>query len=172
MTERYHDQAPPGLATAPGYSQVVSASGRLVFVAGQVALDEEGTVVGHGDVVRQAEQVFQNLERALDAAGASFSDVVKLNYYFIDISALPAVRLVRDRYVDTARPPASTAVEGPGLRRPAFLIQVEAHATVEGGGESAPFRVPPPAECGSCYRGRDFLGRMDPWHGVTRGGGG
>jgi enamine deaminase RidA (YjgF/YER057c/UK114 family) len=146
MTERYHDQAPPGLAAAPGYSQVVSASGRLVFVAGQVALDEEGTVVGHGDVVRQAEQVFANLERALDAAGASFSDVVKLNYYFIDISALPAVRLVRDRYVDRARPPASTAVEVTGLARPEFLIEIEAQAIIDVAGEAGLPHGPPPAE--------------------------
>jgi enamine deaminase RidA (YjgF/YER057c/UK114 family) len=131
MTERYHDQAPPGLARAPGYSQVVSASGRLVFVAGQVALNEEGAVVGQGDVVRQAEQVFENLGHALAAAGASFSDVVKLNYYFIDISALPAVRLVRDRHVDPARPPASTAIEVTGLARPEFLIEIEAQAIVE-----------------------------------------
>jgi enamine deaminase RidA (YjgF/YER057c/UK114 family) len=131
MTDKYHDRAPRGLAPAPGYSHVVSAAGRLVFVAGQVALDEQGALVGPGDVARQAEQVFANIGLALEAAGASFADVVKLGYYLVDIGALPAVRLVRDRYVDTTRPPASTAVEVRSLFRPEFLIEVEAVAIVE-----------------------------------------
>ena len=122
--------APPGLAPAPGYSHVATGSGRLVVVAGQVALDEQGNLVGAGDTARQAEQVFENIGRALGAAGAGFKDVVKLNYYLVEISTLPAVRLVRDRYVDTARPPASTAVEVKSLFRPEFLIEIEALAIV------------------------------------------
>lgn len=130
MREMYRDQAPPGLAPAPGYSHVVSGSGRLVFVAGQVALDEHGNVVGPGDVARQAEQVSENIRLALAAAGATFPDVVKLNYYLLDVGSLPAVRQVRDRYVDTSRPPASTAVEVKGLFRPEFLVEIEAVALV------------------------------------------
>ncbi len=132
MTDTYHDQAPPGLAPAPGYSHVVSGTGRLVVVAGQVALDENGAVA-EGDMAQQAEQVFRNIGLALRAAGASFGEVVKLNYYLTDIGALPAVRQVRDRYVDTANPPASTAVEVRSLARPEFLIEVEALAIVREG---------------------------------------
>jgi enamine deaminase RidA (YjgF/YER057c/UK114 family) len=128
-----HDQAPPGLAPASGYSHVVSGAGRLVFVAGQVALDEHGTVVGPGDLARQADQVFRNIGHALRAAGASFGDVVKVTTYLTDITALPTVRQVRDRYLDMARPPASTAVEVKGLVRPEFLIEIDALAIVNEG---------------------------------------
>jgi enamine deaminase RidA (YjgF/YER057c/UK114 family) len=130
MSENKHDMSPPGLAPAPGYSHVASGSGRLVMVSGQVALDEQGHLVGGGDTVLQAEQVFKNIGLALSAGGATFADVVKLNYYLVDISALPGVRVVRDRHVDTARPPASTAVEVKSLFRPEFLIEIEALAIV------------------------------------------
>src|SRR5207302_842699 len=113
------------------YSHVASGSGRLVYVAGQVALDEQGKLVGPGDVEAQAQQVFTNLGHALRAAGATFEDVVKLNYYLTDVSNLVAVRTVRDRHVDTENPPASTLVEVKGLFRPEFLIEVEAVAIVD-----------------------------------------
>jgi len=69
-----------------------------------------------------------NLSRALAAAGASFADVVKLNYYVTDISQLPVARAVRDEYVDTARPPASTAVQVSALAMPGLEIEIEAYA--------------------------------------------
>jgi enamine deaminase RidA (YjgF/YER057c/UK114 family) len=128
-----HDQAPPGLAPASGYSHVVSGTGRLVFVAGQVALDEHGTVVGPGDLAQQADQVFRNIGHALRAAGASFGDLVKVTTYLTDITALPTVRQVRDRYLDMAHPPASTAVEVNGLVRSEFLIEIDALAIVSEG---------------------------------------
>ncbi|HEX6351272.1 MAG TPA: RidA family protein, partial [Candidatus Dormibacteraeota bacterium] len=105
-----HLAAPPGLAPGPGYSHVVTGSGRLVYVSGQVALDEQGNLVGGADIAAQTEQVFSNLRRALEAAGASFDQVVKLNYYLADIGGLAAVRGVRDRYLGAERP-ASTLVE-------------------------------------------------------------
>src|SRR2546430_3221866 len=117
-----HEQAPPGLAPGPGYSHVASGTGRLVFVAGQVSLDALGALVGPGDVVRQAEQVSENVGLALAAAGATFADLVKLNIYVLDIAALPAVRPVRDRYVNTTAPPVSTALQGAALARPEVLI--------------------------------------------------
>jgi enamine deaminase RidA (YjgF/YER057c/UK114 family) len=105
----------------------------MVFVAGQVALDEQGAVVGAGDMVQQTEQVFKNLSLALAAAGATFSDVVKLNWYLLDTSALPAMRQVRDRYVDTGNPPASTLVVVKALFRPEFMVEIEATAIVNEG---------------------------------------
>jgi len=89
----------------------VTGRGRWVATSGQVALDGEGKLVGPGDPEAQTRRVFANLDRALAAAGASFTDVIKLNYYVTDITMLPLVRTVRDEYVDTARPPASTAVQ-------------------------------------------------------------
>jgi enamine deaminase RidA (YjgF/YER057c/UK114 family) len=126
----YH-RAPAGLAPGNGYSHAVVATGRLVAIAGQVAMDEQGELVGEADPVAQAERVFENLRLALAAAGATFADVVKFGVFTTDISILPAVREVRDRYVDVANPPASTAVQVAALFRPGYLLEIEAFAVVD-----------------------------------------
>jgi enamine deaminase RidA (YjgF/YER057c/UK114 family) len=100
----------------------------MIYIAGQVALDAAGHVVGPGDVRAQARQVFENLKAALEAAGATFADVIKLNFYLLDVAHLPALREVRDAYVNTQRPPASTAVQVSRLARDEFLLEVEAVA--------------------------------------------
>jgi enamine deaminase RidA (YjgF/YER057c/UK114 family) len=125
-----HVPTPPGVAPGTGYSHVVSGRGRLVAVAGQVALDEHGAVVGVGDPDAQARQVFENLRWCLAAAGAGFADVVKLGVFVTDMAYLPALRAARDAVVDTTRPPASTAVQVAALVRPEFLIEVDALAVV------------------------------------------
>ena len=117
------------LPPSPGYSQAVEIRrGRIIYIAGQVALDRSGKVVGEGDMRAQAQQTFENLKAALEASGATFENVVKLNYYFSDISQLAVVREVRDKFINTANPPASTAVEVKRLFREPFLIEVEAVA--------------------------------------------
>jgi len=128
MSALQHFRAPGGLAPGPGYSHAVTGRGRWVATAGQVALDDAGQLVGPDDPQAQARQVFANLSRALNAAGASFADVIKLNYYVTDITMLPAVRAIRDEYVDTARPPASTAVQVAALAMPGLMIEIEAWA--------------------------------------------
>jgi enamine deaminase RidA (YjgF/YER057c/UK114 family) len=123
---------PPTLWPPTGYSHVAEVrGGKLVFVAGQVAYDSKGTVVGVGDYRAQAEQVFRNLELALNSAGATFRDVVKLGFYVLDVAHLSEVREVRDRYVDREHPPTSTAVQVTRLVRPEFLLEVDAVASVE-----------------------------------------
>ena len=126
----YH-RAPAGMAPASGYSHAVAATGRLVAIAGQVAMDEHGGLVGEGAPAAQAERVFENLRVALDAVGATFADVVKFGVFTTDISILPVVREVRDRYVDTEHPPASTAVQVGALFRPGYLLEIEAFAVVD-----------------------------------------
>jgi enamine deaminase RidA (YjgF/YER057c/UK114 family) len=74
--------------------------------------------------------VFANLDACLKAAGATFADVVKLNFYVTDVAYLPAIRVARDEYVDTANPPASTAVQVVALFSPDALLEVEAYAIV------------------------------------------
>ena len=128
MSALQHFRAPHGLAPGPGYSHAVTGRGRLVAISGQVALDENGQLVGAGDLEAQARQVFANLDRALAAAGASFTDVIKLSFYLTDISRIAVVRPVRDEYVDTARPPASTAIQVGALFMPGLEIEVEAWA--------------------------------------------
>ncbi len=130
MSHIEHFPNPAGLSPAVGYSHVVAATGRLIAIAGQVAANEAGELVGADDPRAQAEQVFANLERALAAAGATFNDVIKFGVFVTDISILPAVREVRDRYVDTARPPASTAVQVSALFRPGFMLEIEALAVL------------------------------------------
>lgn len=123
---------PPTLSTPRGYSHVaeVPAGTRLVYIAGQVALDSTGQLIGAGDLRAQAVAVFENLRRALAAAGATFNDVVKVNYYMIDASQIGVLREVRDRYVNRATPPASTLVEVRRLFRDDVLLEVEAVAAV------------------------------------------
>jgi len=130
MTHIEHFSHPEGSPPAVGYSHAVAGTGRFVAVAGQVAMDESGELVGPDDPRAQAERVFANLELALAAAGASFADVVKFGVFVTDIAILPVVREVRDRYVDTARPPASTAVQVSALFRPGYVLEVEALAVV------------------------------------------
>ena len=121
---------PPGLSTPTGYSHVVSArGGRTVYIAGQVALDAKGQLVGEGDLAAQTRQVFANLETALKAAGASFNDVVKTNYYLRDASQVQVIRDVRGKYFTTDLP-ASTLVEVSRLANPGFLIEIEVVAVV------------------------------------------
>ncbi|MEU3601434.1 RidA family protein [Streptomyces sp. NPDC006798] len=127
-TELTHIAAPEGVAPGNGYSQVVTGTGRLVVISGQVALDENGELVGADDPDAQARRIFENLGRCLAAAGATFDDVVKLTYFVTDIGQLPALRAARDAHVDTARPPASSAVRVAGLFRPDVLMEVEALA--------------------------------------------
>ena len=100
----------------------------MLFIAGQVPLDSTGTIVGTGDFGAQAVQVFENLRRALAASGMTFSDVVKLNFYVLDVAQLPTLRAIRDRYVNVASPPASTLVEVRRLFRDDILLEVEAVA--------------------------------------------
>ncbi|MFB7273286.1 RidA family protein [Streptomyces sp. NPDC056244] len=130
MTELTHLQAPDGVAPGNGYSHVVWGTGRFVAVSGQCAFDADGKVVGEGDPAVQARQVFENLRRCLAAAGAGFTDVVKLTYFVTDVAHLPAVREARDAVIDTARPPASSAVQVAALFRPELLVEIEAFAIV------------------------------------------
>ena len=130
LSKLSHPQ-PEGVAPGNGYSQVATGPGRWVAIAGQVALDADGNFVGIGDPAAQARQVFANLDSCLKAAGATFADVVKLNLYVTDIAYLPSIRPVRDEYVDTTNPPASTAVQVVALFSPNALLEVEAYAVVD-----------------------------------------
>jgi enamine deaminase RidA (YjgF/YER057c/UK114 family) len=123
----------PELAPEPGYSHVVEVNpgARLLWIAGQVALDKEGRVVGEGDLAAQTRQVFRNLEAALAAGSAGWADVVKLSWFVLDAREVATIRSVRDEFVDTAAPPASTLVEVRSLFRPELLIEVEAIAAVQ-----------------------------------------
>lgn len=122
---------PITLAKPPGYTHVVEVSGgRTVYIAGQIALDSSGNIIGRGDFRAQAEQVFANLKAALESVGGSWKDVIKLNMYVTDISQLGALREARDKYVNTATPPVSTLVEVRRLASEELMIEIEAVAVL------------------------------------------
>jgi enamine deaminase RidA (YjgF/YER057c/UK114 family) len=124
---------PTSLPPTAGFSHVVKVTGgQTIYVAGQVALDVQRNVVGRGDFRAQAEQVFVNIQAALAAVGADFSHVVKLNRYVLDMANLPALREVRDRYVNAETPPASTLVEVRALAQEEFMLEIEAIASLPG----------------------------------------
>src|SRR3954469_14394245 len=126
---------PPTLSKPTGYTHVVEVTGpnRTIYISGQIAYDKDGQLVGGADMKAQAEQVFRNLEAALNAAGAKFSDVVKMNSYITDMSKVQAVRDVRSRYF-TETSPASTFVQVAGLVRPELLLEIEVVAVVPASG--------------------------------------
>jgi enamine deaminase RidA (YjgF/YER057c/UK114 family) len=119
--------SPAGLPAPAGYSHVVDLPpGRLVWTSGQVPLDADGVAPDGWEA--QTRLAFENVERALAGAGATFADVVKLSLYVCAVDALATVRAVRDEFVDTANPPTSSLVQVAGLFRPDLLIEVEAVA--------------------------------------------
>jgi enamine deaminase RidA (YjgF/YER057c/UK114 family) len=124
---------PAELSKPPGYSHVVemTGSGRTVWIAGQLGLDRSGKLVGEkGDFRAQAVQTFENLKAALAGAGATFADVVKVNNYLLDMAHLPIFREVRDTYLNTAAPPASTTIAIANLAREGALLEIECVAVL------------------------------------------
>jgi reactive intermediate/imine deaminase len=128
---------PPTLSPPRGYSHVVEVTGgRTIYVSGQIAVDKDGRVVGAGDFEAQTRQVFENLKAALDAAGATLADIVKITMFVTDISRLQTLRAVRDSYF-TGAPPASSLVEVSRLVLPELMVEIEAIA-VTGSPRRAP----------------------------------
>jgi 2-iminobutanoate/2-iminopropanoate deaminase len=110
------------------YTDAVRA-GDVLFVSGIVPVDGEGRLVGEGDVVEQARQVFRNMAEVLAAAGASFADVVKVTVFLTDVDDRAAINPVRQEVFGAARP-ASTLVEISRLAVPGALIEVECVAAL------------------------------------------
>jgi enamine deaminase RidA (YjgF/YER057c/UK114 family) len=122
---------PPGLVKPNGYTHVVVApDGRTVYVAGQVAFDSTGQLIGAGDFRAQAEQVFENLRRALASVGGSLDDVVKTTTFVTDPKQVPVLRELRAKSLGSAHPPANTLVVVSALARAGLLIEIEAVAVM------------------------------------------
>jgi enamine deaminase RidA (YjgF/YER057c/UK114 family) len=123
---------PPELGEPPGYSQIVDVSAdRIIFMAGQTALDRDGRVVGKDDFTAQAAQVFRNLGLALEACGCTPANLVKLTVLLTDMNNLGRYREARNRFFASVTPPAApavTLVEVSKLYGPDFMIEIEAIA--------------------------------------------
>jgi enamine deaminase RidA (YjgF/YER057c/UK114 family) len=124
---------PSTLGPTSGWTHVVSVEGgKTVYVSGQVSVNERGEVVGKGDLRAQTVQTFENIKRALAAAGATFRDVRKSNLYVVGLKPedVPIIREVRSRYFDAAHPPASTLVGVAALVSADWLIEIELVAVI------------------------------------------
>ncbi len=115
----------------PAYSHVVTVTGpaKTVYIAGQLARDAEGTIVGPGDMRAQLEQTFKNLDLCLKAAGATWADVVKTNTFVTDFDEFQKCGDVRMRYLGVATP-TSTTVGVTRLAGPDFMVEIELVAVV------------------------------------------
>ncbi|MFE0424783.1 RidA family protein [Streptomyces sp. NPDC058953] len=128
---------PDGLPTVDVYRQVAVASGsRLVFVAGQVAQDAEGTTVGPGDLAAQVERAYGNVGTALAAAGGSFADITRLTFYVVDWSTDKMPALLEGIARVTAAPggpaaPPATLIGVSALATPELLVEIEATAVLD-----------------------------------------
>jgi enamine deaminase RidA (YjgF/YER057c/UK114 family) len=133
MSKLEHPQA-KGLLHNPAFSHVVVAAGtRTIYIAGQVAIDERGAVVGAGDLAAQTTQVMRNVGLALAAAGADYADIVKITTYVVNYK--PEHRAViggaRAPFFAGRVPPASTLVGVAALAAPEWLVEIEAVAIVD-----------------------------------------
>lgn len=108
----------------------VSGARDTIYVSGQVSTDENGVVVGVGDLEAQIHRVFKNLEKVLGSAGATLKDVVLLNAFMTDINQIDVFRTLRRQYLDKDQPPAITTVGVTGLAGPGLLIEIAAFAEV------------------------------------------
>jgi reactive intermediate/imine deaminase len=117
---------PDTYATGGMYSQAVSSKG-LLFIAGQVGLDKNGDLVGKGDIVAQSEQVMKNLEATLKAAGCTFSDVIRISIFLVNLDDRPKFHEVRKKYFKDNLP-SSTLLVVNSLANKDYLVEVEAVA--------------------------------------------
>jgi enamine deaminase RidA (YjgF/YER057c/UK114 family) len=124
----------PKTMPAPrGYTQLVETTGpgRTIYLSGQLGMTPDGAFAGGpGDFRAQATQCFENLKAGLKSAGAGFEHVVKITNFFVDMAHLPVFFEVRDTFVNTQAPPASTAIQVGRLAREGALFEVEAVAVV------------------------------------------
>jgi len=123
---------PSGASGARGYSHLAVATGpgRTIYVAGTFGMKDGKFAGGPGDFRAQCTQAFENVKQALAAGGATFKDVARITNYFVDMADLPVFFEVRDAFVNTKAPPASTAVQVVKLARDEALFEIEAIAFV------------------------------------------
>lgn len=130
MSERINISSSAKWEDIVGYSRAVRI-GNIVEVAGTSAVDEQGNVVGIGDMYEQTRFILAKIERVLDQAGAGMADVIRTRMYVIDIGQWQAFARAHNEYFSAARP-AATAIEVRGLIHPDLMIEIEATAIVSG----------------------------------------
>ena len=121
---------PSSLGQPGGYHHVVK-DGKTVYLAGQVARDKDGKTVAVGDAAAQAEQVFSNIQAALESVGSDLGHILKMTTFMTRREDFPAYRVARSKFLtDDDALPASTLILCSGLADPEFLIEIEAVAAI------------------------------------------
>ena len=124
---------PEGLSKNPAFTNVITVTGpvKTIYIGGQDAVDASGAIVGRDDIRLQTEQVFKNLQTALDAAGAALEHIIKWNIYVVEGQPIqPAFEIFQRVWGRRANPPAITVAFVSGLVNPAFLLEIDAIAVV------------------------------------------
>ena len=115
-----------------GYSHVVRV-GDTVWVSGQLPLDQDGNIVGEGDIAAQTDKTYENLQKCLESVGATLRDIVMLGIYVTDVEEYNnKTRDIRKKYFGKYRP-ATTGIEISRLYFPEAMIEVEATAVIGSG---------------------------------------
>ncbi len=126
---------PPTLfpSTEYGFSQIVSAQpGKMVFISGQVAWDENRNLVGENDLLKQTEKAIANLKIAMSAAGGTLENIVMLRIYKVNYQQADGAiisKVLQDNF-GTQNPPATTWLSVQGLANEGFMIEIEAQAII------------------------------------------
>lgn len=120
---------PDTMAKPSGYSHVVKA-GNTVYIAGQICVAQDGTVMGKGDAEAQTRQIWKNIEAAVKSVGGDLGSVVKTTTYVTSIAHAAGVRKVREELFKAGNPPTSTLVVVSELANPDYIVEIEAIAVV------------------------------------------
>jgi len=137
MTTSTHGQVqhinPDNLSKNPAFTQVVAVTGpgKTIYIGGQDAVDASGTIIGKGDIKAQVEQVFKNLQTALEASGAGLEHIIKWNIYIVQGQPLrPGFEASQKLWGGRPNPPTISVMFVAGLANPEFLVEVDAIAVV------------------------------------------
>jgi enamine deaminase RidA (YjgF/YER057c/UK114 family) len=137
MTTSTHGQVqhinPDDLSKNAAFTQVVAVTGpgKTIYIGGQDAVDASGAIIGKGDIQGQVEQVFKNLQTALEASGAGLEHIVKWNIYIVQGQPLrPAFEASQKIWGGRPNPPAISVMFVAGLANAEFLVEVDAIAVV------------------------------------------
>ncbi len=128
-----HFNNPDFLSAPKGYSHVARidmGNAWMLIISGQVALDKEGNLVGKDDFAVQTDMVYSNIIRIIQDAGGHKDNLVKTGIFILDNSNMPVLREIRNKYINTQKPPASTLVQVAKLYRDDLLIEIEATAVI------------------------------------------
>ena len=134
MTKNIELISPKELHQNPAFSQVAVVSGHMktIYVGGQNAVSTSGEIIGKSDIATQAKQILNNVQLALKAAGANFSDIIKWTVYIVSgQSPQPAFQVFQEVLGRQTEPPLVTVLFVAGLANPDFLLEVEAIAVIK-----------------------------------------